>query len=97
MPSLMLSVVTIDSVKMRCKIANENSYGLVAGIWKLDISKAHTLAARLKAGQMYVNNYFGGGVAAPFGGYTKSGFSRGKGLEALTPYTQVKNVYVAID
>jgi aldehyde dehydrogenase (NAD+) len=69
----------------------------VAGIWRWDISKAHSLAGRLKAGQVYINNYFGGGVAAPFGGYKKSGFDREKGREALTHYTQMKNVYVAID
>jgi hypothetical protein len=61
------------------------------------IGKAHGLAARIKAGQIYINNFFGGGVAAPFGGYKKSGFGREKGLEALAHYTQVKNVYVAID
>ena len=46
---------------------------------------------------MYTNSYFGGGVAATFDGYQKSGFGREKGLQALAHYTQVKNVYVAID
>ena len=60
------------------------------------IDKAHALAARLKAGQMYLNTYFGG-VATLFGGYKNSGFGREKGLEALDHYTQVKNVCVALN
>jgi acyl-CoA reductase-like NAD-dependent aldehyde dehydrogenase len=79
------------------QIANDTPFGLVAGIWTRDISRAHTLAARLKPGQIYINNFFGGGIAAPFGGYKKSGFGREKGLEALQHYTQVKNVCVALD
>jgi aldehyde dehydrogenase (NAD+) len=92
-----LTILTFRDPEEALQIANDNPYGLVAGIWTRDISKAHALAARLKAGQVYINNYFGGGVAAPFGGYKKSGFGREKGLEALAHYTQVKNVYVAID
>jgi acyl-CoA reductase-like NAD-dependent aldehyde dehydrogenase len=92
-----LTILTFRDPEHALQLANDNPYGLVAGIWTRDISKAHSLAARLKAGQVYINNYFGGGVAAPFGGYKKSGFGREKGLEALGHYTQVKNVYVAID
>jgi acyl-CoA reductase-like NAD-dependent aldehyde dehydrogenase len=92
-----LTILTFRDSEEALQIANDNPYGLVAGIWTRDISKAHALAARLKAGQVYINNYFGGGVAAPFGGYKKSGFGREKGLEALAHYTQVKNVCVAID
>ena len=92
-----LTILTFREPEEALQMANDNPYGLVAGIWTRDISKAHSLAARIKAGQVYINNFFGGGVAAPFGGYKKSGFGREKGLEALAHYTQVKNVYVAID
>jgi acyl-CoA reductase-like NAD-dependent aldehyde dehydrogenase len=91
-----LTVLTFRDPEEALEIANDTPYGLVAGIWTRDISKAHTLAARIKAGQIYINNYFGGGTAAPFGGYKKSGFGREKGLEALAHYTQVKNVCVAL-
>jgi aldehyde dehydrogenase (NAD+) len=91
-----LTVLTFREPEEALDIANDNPYGLVAGIWTRDIGTAHMLAARIKAGQIYIN-YFGGGVAAPFGGYKRSGFGREKGLEALQHYTQVKNVCVAID
>lgn len=92
-----LTVLTFREPEEALQIANDTPYGLVAGIWTRDISKAHTLAAGIKAGQIYINNYFGGGIAAPFGGYKKSGFGREKGLAALEHYTQVKNVCVALD
>lgn len=92
-----LAILTFRGPEEALNIANDTPYGLVAGIWTRDIGKAHYLAARIKAGQIYINNYFGDGVAAPFGGYKKSGFGREKGLEALEHYTQVKNVCVALD
>lgn len=92
-----LSILTFRDLDECLEIANGVSYGLVAGIWTRDIKKAHWLAARIKAGQIYVNEYFAGGVETPFGGYKKSGFGREKGIEALVHYTQVKNVCVNID
>lgn len=92
-----LAILTFREPEEALQLANATSYGLVAGIWTRDIGKAHHLAARIKAGQIYINNFFGGGVAAPFGGYKKSGFGREKGLEALQHYTQVKNVCVSLD
>ncbi|WP_307477479.1 aldehyde dehydrogenase family protein [Cytobacillus purgationiresistens] len=77
------------------ELANNSEYGLVAGIWTKDIGKAHRLAGKIKAGQIFINNYgAGGGIQMPFGGYKKSGFGREKGLEALRNYTQLKNVAV---
>ncbi|MBI4446188.1 MAG: aldehyde dehydrogenase family protein [Acidobacteria bacterium] len=92
-----LAILTFRDLEEALEIANGVSYGLVAGIWTRDIKKAHWLAARLQAGQVFINEYFAGGVETPFGGYKKSGFGREKGLEALVHYTQVKNVCVNID
>jgi aldehyde dehydrogenase (NAD+) len=92
-----LSILPFRDVEDALEIANGVSYGLVAAIWTRDIGKAHRLAAQIKAGQIFINNYFGGGVATPFGGYKKSGFGREKGMEALHSYTQVKNVCVTLD
>jgi aldehyde dehydrogenase (NAD+) len=90
-----LAIVAFDDLDEAATIANRSQYGLVAGIWTRDITKAMTLASRLKSGQVYINTYgAGGGVELPFGGYKKSGYGREKGLESLVSYTQVKNVCI---
>jgi acyl-CoA reductase-like NAD-dependent aldehyde dehydrogenase len=77
-------------------LANDTPYGLVAGVWTSNLNRAHTFAARLQAGQVYVNDFFSGSVASPFGGYKQSGFGRERGVEALQHYTQVKSVCVRL-
>lgn len=75
------------------RLANGTDYGLVAGVWTSDGARAHRVASKIRAGQVFINNYgAGGGVQMPFGGYKKSGFGREKGLEALRNYTVLKNV-----
>lgn len=92
-----LSILPFRDPEEALEIANGVSYGLVAAIWTRDIGRAHRLASQIKAGQIFINNYFAGGVATPFGGYKKSGFGREKGMESLQSYTQVKNVCVTLD
>jgi aldehyde dehydrogenase (NAD+) len=78
-------------------LANRSPFGLVAGLWTSDLSRAHRVAAQLEAGQVFVNSYgVGGGVSLPFGGYKRSGYGRSKGLEALRAYSQIKNVCIAL-
>jgi aldehyde dehydrogenase (NAD+) len=78
-------------------IANDSSYGLSAGVFTRDIGLAHSIARRLKAGQVHINGYPLGGVDTPFGGYGESGLGREKGIAALDEYTQLKTVIVADD
>lgn len=79
------------------ELANGTDYGLVAGIWTSEIKRAHRLGQKIRAGQIFINNYgVAGGVSMPFGGYKKSGFGREKGLEALNNYTQLKNVAIKL-
>src|SRR6266496_3743380 len=72
--------------------ANDTPYGLGAGIWTKDISKAHALAKKIKAGSVYINCYNVFDAALPFGGYKQSGWGREMGHEVLEAYTEVKAV-----
>ncbi len=72
--------------------ANDTPYGLSAGIWTKDISKAHKLAKRLKAGTVWVNCYNVFDASMPFGGYKQSGWGREMGKEVLENYLQCKSV-----
>jgi phenylacetaldehyde dehydrogenase len=72
--------------------ANDTDYGLGAGIWTKDISKAHALAKKIRAGTVWINCYNVFDAALPFGGYKQSGWGREMGHEALEAYTEVKAV-----
>ena len=72
--------------------ANDSEYGLGAGIWTRDISKAHALAKKIRAGTIWINCYNVFDAALPFGGYKQSGWGREMGHEALEAYTEVKAV-----
>lgn len=76
--------------------ANNIQYGLAAGAWTRDVSKAHRFAQAVKSGAVWINGYGMFDPAAPFGGYKQSGFGREMGKEALDLYTQVKTVWVGI-
>ncbi len=86
-------VIPFDTEEQALHIANGAQYGLVAGIWTRDGARQLRLARRLRAGQVFINNYgAGGGVELPFGGVGRSGHGREKGFEALYGFTTVKTV-----
>jgi phenylacetaldehyde dehydrogenase len=80
---------TLDEIAAE---ANDSSYGLGAGIWTKDISKAHALAKKLRAGTVWINCYNVFDASLPFGGYKQSGWGREMGHEVLNNYTEVKAV-----
>lgn len=77
-------------------IANGTEFGLVAGLFTRDLARTHRLARKLRAGQVFVNEWFAGGISTPFGGVGKSGFGREKGLEALYNYVRTKNIAISL-
>ncbi len=91
-----LTIIPFEDDDEALRIANDSEYGLVAGIWTTNLSRALRLSAELQVGQVFVNEYYAGGVETPFGGYKKSGIGREKGVEALLHYTQVKCVTMKI-
>ncbi|MCM3356636.1 MULTISPECIES: aldehyde dehydrogenase family protein [unclassified Psychrobacillus] len=92
-----LSVVRFHSVEEAIELANETEYGLVAGVWSKDIDVAHYVAARIEAGQVFINTYgAAGGVQMPFGGYKKSGIGREKSHLAVQNYIQIKNLAIQV-
>lgn len=77
-------------------LANGTEYGLVAGLFTSDLARSHRVARKLRAGQVFVNEWFAGGISTPFGGVGKSGFGREKGLEALYNYVRTKNIAISL-
>ena len=89
-----LSVMSFETDDEAISIANSTEYGLVSGVFTRDLDRATSAASQLRAGQVFVNEWFAGGVETPFGGYGKSGYGREKGREALWNYMQTKNIAI---
>jgi len=77
--------------------ANDTVYGLAAGVWSRDIKKANSVAAKLRAGTVWINCYNIFDPALPFGGYKQSGWGREMGHDVLEHYTEVKSICAALD
>jgi aldehyde dehydrogenase (NAD+) len=78
------------------RIANGLGYGLAAGIYTRDISRALRLARELEAGSVWINGWWMGGVQAPTGGIKDSGIGRERGLAGIRNYLQIKNVAIRL-
>lgn len=91
-----LVIIPFDETEDAIEIANGTDFGLAAGVYTKDLSLAHKVAHRLVAGQVYVNQWWAGGIETPFGGMKRSGYGREKGQEALLGYVQTKNIGIKL-
>ncbi|MDN0075459.1 aldehyde dehydrogenase [Crenobacter sp. SG2303] len=92
-----LSVITFSDVEEAIRIANDTDYGLAAAVWTSNVSTAHQVARRLRAGTVWVNCYDeGGDMNFPFGGFKQSGNGRDKSLHALEKYTELKSTLIKL-
>ena len=89
-------VQVVDSYEEALQAANCTNFALAAGIYTKDISKALRFARDVDAGQVYINEYYAGGIEVPFGGNRNSGFGREKGLDGVKAYLRTKAVTARI-
>ncbi len=93
-----LGVIPFDTPEDAIAIANDTDYGLAAAVWTSDRARAHTMARRLRAGTVWVNNFDGSEITTPFGGFKQSGFGgRDKSLHAIEHYTELKTTWIRLE
>jgi phenylacetaldehyde dehydrogenase len=91
-----VTAIPFDEPEQVLAVANDSVYGLAAAVWTRDLSKAHQLAAKLRAGTVWVNCYNVFDAALPFGGYKQSGWGREMGHDVLELYTETKAVCIQL-
>lgn len=91
-----LSVLRFQNEAEAVALANNSIYGLAAAVWTNNLSRAHRVARALRAGSVWVNQYDGGDMTAPFGGYKQSGNGRDKSLHAFNKYCELKATWIKL-
>ncbi len=88
--------IPFETEREAVAMANDSPYGLGAGIWTRDVSRAHRVARQVRAGSVWVNHYRRGDASFPFGGYGRSGYGRVNGPDGLHEMTRVKSVQILL-
>lgn len=92
-----VTVTTFADDDEAVAIANGTDYGLGGGLWTANLTRAHRVAAAMRAGMVWVNSYKRVNPGSPFGGVGLSGYGREMGFEAMREYTEPKSVWVNVD
>ena len=92
-----MSVLGFDTAEEAVAIANDSIYGLAGAVWSNNINTAHKVAKAVRVGTMGINNYFGGDITVPFGGFKQSGNGRDKSMHAFDDYTELKTTWIEFD
>ena len=92
-----MSVLSFSDADEAVRIANDSIYGLAGAVWSRDINTAHTVAEAVRVGTMGINNYFGGDITVPFGGFKQSGNGRDKSIHAFHDYTELKTTWIEFE
>ena len=92
-----MSVLTFKDAEEAVNIANDSIFGLAGAVWSNNINTAHKVAAAVRVGTMGINNYFGGDITVPFGGFKQSGNGRDKSMHAFDDYTELKTTWIEFD
>ena len=92
-----MSVIGFKDAEEAVQIANDSIYGLAGAVWSNNINTAHKVAKAVRVGTMGINNYFGGDVTVPFGGFKQSGNGRDKSMHAFDDYTELKTIWIEFD
>lgn len=89
-----LTVSTFAAEDEGVRLANDTRYGLAASVWTTDLTAAHRVSSRLRAGTVWVNTFDESSVITPFGGFGDTGAGRDKSLHALDNYTALKTTWI---
>lgn len=92
-----MSIIGFKEAEEAVAIANDSIYGLAGAVWSNNINTAHKVAAAVRVGTMGINNYFGGDITVPFGGFKQSGNGRDKSIHAFNDYTELKTTWIEFD
>jgi gamma-glutamyl-gamma-aminobutyraldehyde dehydrogenase len=91
-----LSIIPFDDEEDAIRIANDTDFGLAAGLWTSNLSRAHRMSRAFAAGTVWVNCYEEGGLSVPFGGRKQSGNGRDKSLHAIDKFTELKTTWIRL-
>jgi len=92
-----MSVIKFSDAQEAVEIANDSIFGLAGAVWSRDINTAIKVAEKVRVGTMGVNNYFGGDITVPFGGFKQSGNGRDKSIHAFDDYTELKTTWIEFE